>query len=33
MEGILFDAVDLREKIGVDFPAKKNFTGNMLHSI
>lgn len=28
MEGILFDVVDLRHKIGVDFALKKNFTGS-----
>jgi hypothetical protein len=33
MEGILFDVVDLRHKIGVDFALKKNFTGKILISL
>ena len=33
MEGILFDVVDLRHKIGVDFPLKKNFTGSYYFNL
>ena len=31
MEGILFNVVDLRRKIGVDFALNQNFNGNSFN--
>ena len=31
MEGILFNVVDLRRKIGVDFALNQNFNGNRFN--